>query len=111
MQRFGRLVVAIAAIAVVSSCGTESLSSDSVSRNTASETLPAAPTEQPRADDTSSATEAVSGAPATGAGQVTANPTLSSQTVELAQPAIWPASDVVLDTPEAAAAGFVSSKI
>ena len=108
MQRFGRLVVAIAAIAVVSACGTESPASHSVSTTTASDTLPAAPTGVADADDTSPATEAVSDVPATGAGQVTANPTPRSQTVELAQPAIWPASDVVLDTPEAAAAGFVS---
>lgn len=92
MDRFRSLVVAIAAIALVTACGTSSPSTEPGPTISATETLPAAPT------DVSPAVEA--------------GPSLAdhvpSQTVELDQPAIWPASDVVFDTPEQAAASFVS---
>ena len=98
MARFRSLVVAIAVIAIVSSCGSSAPTTESAVPESAADTLPAAPpaVEQP----------AATAAPAQVA-EPTASP-LPSQAVELDQPAIWPASDVVFDTPEQAAASFVS---
>ncbi len=84
MRQFRTLAIAIAAIAIVASCGSEPRTSDSLS---------------PAAADTVPLVEL----PAVEA------PLPISQAVELDQPAIWPASDVVFTTPEEAAASFVTN--
>lgn len=88
MFRRRDLAAAIAAIAVVASCGTEPSSGESAHTGDASDTLPSVATSNEHV-----------GAPLT---------VPRSQSVQLDQPAVWPASDVVLDTPEEAAASFVS---
>ena len=107
MARFRSLVVAIAAIAVVTACGDPSPSIGSGPTMRSSDTLPAAESEMSPALDGMSATPSLSDAPTVEAGPVAANP-VPAQTVELDQPVIWPAPDVVFDTPEQAAASFVS---
>lgn len=63
---------------------------------------PTATAEPPASTPPPSATETASPTPAPSA-------TPSATPAELSQPAIWPAADVVFDTPEAAAEDFVSS--
>ena len=94
MPRFRRLTVAIVSVALLSACGSAPQSTGSPP--VASDMLPAA---EPELTPTDAAPAEVRAVPR-------GLPTL--QTVELDQPAIWPASDVVFETPEEAAASFVS---
>lgn len=85
MRQFRTFAVSIVAVAVVASCGSEPRTSDSLLPTDVADSVPLVEL------------------PAVGA------PLPRSQAVELDQPAIWPASNVVLATPEEAAASFVTN--
>lgn len=109
MFRCRDLAAAIAAIAIVASCGTEPSSGESAQTDDASHTLPKVEAE---ADRSNEPVPAVSTVPDGAASNVNVGAPLTasrSQTVQLDQPAVWPASDVVFDTPEEAATSFVTT--
>jgi hypothetical protein len=104
MHRYRIFVAAIAAIGLMTSCGAEPPSSVSVSTaNAPHATL----SEVSQSDNTAPSTPARPEATPTDESFVPGDIPQRSQTVQLDQPAIWPASDVVFDTPEQAAATFV----
>jgi hypothetical protein len=108
MHSYRTFVAAIAAIGLIASCGAESPSSDSVSTISAPRTTSRSLSEVSQSDDTAPSTRSYLEVPPTGESPVRADVPQGSQTVQLDQPAIWPASDVVLGTPEQAAKTFVS---
>ena len=101
MFRYRSLTIAVAVLSLATACGSESPSTESAVESGVLDTLPAVPTEVVGADD-SVPTPPLVAAP-------TALPLPELQTVQLDQPALWPASDTVFDTPEEAAESFVST--
>lgn len=100
------LLVAIVTIAGLASCGRTAPADEPAVADPAAR-VPAAPEEATVADVPSPEAEA---APPTTASlaRPDAAPRSERQTVQLDQPAMWPGSDVVLDTPEQAAESFVA---
>ncbi|WP_157965503.1 hypothetical protein [Euzebya rosea] len=106
------LLLALALVSCGDGGGTDTAASDPPASDTPSSATPsieatptedaATPTPTPSAEPSPEATETTSPTPAP-------NPTESSPPVELSQPAIWPAADVVFATPEEAATDFVST--
>ena len=105
---------AIAVLLVVVACGSDDTdtSQDVTSPVDASVTVPTPATTEPTA---TTATTATTGPSATTEPGATTEPTATPGTVTpstavgLGQPAIWPAADVVLASPEEAAADFVAT--
>lgn len=101
-----RTLITLAAVLVLASCGDDDTTTD----GGASPTTTAAAAATSAAETTTSAAAATT-APATTAPATTAVPDTAvaiDAQIGLEQPAIWPAADVVFDTPEAAAEDFVS---
>ena len=101
MRRIRRSVILIAALSLVGACGDDS-STDTTGESTAVPTTLAPDTTVP---DTAqpATTQPATTQPAT------TQPATTTTVVAAQQPAIWPAADVVFDTPEAAALDFLAN--
>ncbi|MGD9702402.1 MAG: hypothetical protein AB7Q42_09195 [Acidimicrobiia bacterium] len=96
-------LVTLLAVLVLASCGDDTTTDDGAAPTT---TVAAAPaTSAPPATSQAVATTAAAG---TTTSVVTVPPASSDGQVVLEQPAIWPAADVVFESPEAVAEDFVS---
>lgn len=103
MFRSRDLAWAVAAFALVTSCGVERPASRAPAPNSTPDTLPTVQLDVDRSSNVATVTQ-----PASSTKQTTEP---RSQTVQLDQPAIWPASDIAFGTPEEAAASFVSDAL
>jgi len=111
MPRTPILTVIVAAL-VLASCGDDSATTDAASPTTPTAT----PTTTPATTPTSSAAETSTSAAATtsAATETTAGADttlVSAAPLAIDQPAIWPAPDAVVETPEAAAEDFVAAAL
>ncbi len=103
-MKIGRMIAALVVLVMLSTaCGSDDETTTD-STTTASSTTAASSTTTSTtvADSTTTTAETTSTT-------TTQAPTSTTEVVTLEQPAIWPAADVVFDTPEAAAEDFVSS--
>lgn len=101
------IAAAVATVTVVASCGSGTAPERSTAVQSSSATLPAV---LPGSAAEVGVTDVRPPVSARVEGSLDRQaPLPAAQTVQLDQPAIWPASDVVLDTPEQAAASFVSA--
>ncbi len=111
MNRSIVIIATSSMIVLASACGASDASSDSAppvaesASPTASTTVPAVAT---NSTDTAPATTTTT-ATATKPTPTTSTVVVTTAAPQLEQPAIWPAPDVVFDTPEAAAADFVTA--
>ena len=110
MFRYRSLTIAVAALSLVAACGSASPSTESAAESRALATLPAVQADVASADDTVPSAPSVAATTDDRAAPTPrAFPLPELQTVELDQPAVWPASDTVFATPEEAAESFVST--
>jgi len=99
MLRSRMLVLSISAMFVVAACGSDQASNTDGTVQLPEAAAETAPNQQPTSPDEAG--------PTVDLGDVV-TPAPQFQTVELAQPAVWPGSDEVLATPEETAERFVS---
>lgn len=100
------LAVAIA-LTALAGCGSDD---ETVTASTTTDSTVSTTTTTTVADSTTTTTVADSTTTTTAAPSTTTEaPTSTTEVVTLEQPAIWPAADVVFDTPEAAAEDFMTS--
>jgi hypothetical protein len=103
------LVGVIVAVAGVTSCGGDVRSGEPTAATAGVETLPAVTPDEPQPAGAEPVAEPkVDAVTTVVTGQAAAVAESPTQSAQLDQPAIWPASDVLFETPEEAAAGFVA---
>jgi hypothetical protein len=109
MRHSRTFALMIASMSIVAACGSDTTSNGTEAVDSVVDTPAAAPTDAPQPSESTSAT--ATPATTTPATTATASSSSTSWSVELAQsdqPAIWPAPEVVIATPEEAAASFVT---